>query len=828
MEPMKPRELCLQLMRADTEEEVVSILTEAGYWQEPRSWRYLGGIDNNFSSIGNQQSEAIAALVEKIVNGVDSRLINACFEAGTDPTSAAAPESIREAVAKFYEERPGIDSERAGRIAEWDDIQTTAEGRLLTVAVTGHKPENGWPSITIADQGEGQTPDSFPDTFMSLHRSNKLRIPFVQGKFNMGGTGALSFTGREHRVQLVVSRRNPRLLSADHSDRDEEWGFTIVRREPPAGSVRSSVFTYLAPVGVNEPRRGSVLSFKADGWPIFPEITRDSKDAYSREAAHGALVKLYEYTWSGTKSNVIWSGGGLLRRLDQALPELALPVRLYECRAYKGHAGSFETNVLGLTARLERDRAEKLEPGFPVTSVIDLDGAKVRTQVFAFKKDQAADYRTHKNAVIFAVNGQTHATQTADFFRRKSVKKSYLADSLLVSVDCSSIDGQQREDLFMNSRDRLRDTPISERLLAELEEFLHTNQQLRDLQNRRREENLKEKLDDSQPLASALEDLMKQSPTLSKLFLKGLNITSPFPPKDGTGEGDKGTFEGKPYPTYFRFAGKGDREHLRRDAYLNVRSRVAFETDAQEDYFLRDLDRGTWEVLLISPDGTGTSLPNCRMDGPSEGVANLKLELPSDVVVGEKLDLLVSVTDPSRVEPFENHLELDIRAQRNSTPGGTGGRKNRNRGKGSKGTSASLALPNIKRVAEEQWAELSDIHTWTEDSALVIVSAEGEEDASVYDFYVNVDNKYLRSAQKEGREDPRLLEKKFTYSLVLMGLALIQDRSDESVQGSDGDERASEEAESTERFVSRVSEALSIVALPLLEVLSGLELDELP
>ena len=47
-------------------------------------------------------------------------------------------------------------------------------------------PQAGRPCLTVADQGEGQTPDTFPDTFMSIQRNNKLRIPFVQGKFNMG------------------------------------------------------------------------------------------------------------------------------------------------------------------------------------------------------------------------------------------------------------------------------------------------------------------------------------------------------------------------------------------------------------------------------------------------------------------------------------------------------------------------------------------------------------------------------------------------------------------------------------------------------------------
>ncbi|MCH6550609.1 MAG: hypothetical protein IH804_01175 [Planctomycetes bacterium] len=35
------------------------------------------------------------------MNSVDSHLINACFEAGIDPTSADPPKSIREAAARF-------------------------------------------------------------------------------------------------------------------------------------------------------------------------------------------------------------------------------------------------------------------------------------------------------------------------------------------------------------------------------------------------------------------------------------------------------------------------------------------------------------------------------------------------------------------------------------------------------------------------------------------------------------------------------------------------------------------------------------------------------
>src|SRR5207302_4841651 len=121
---------------------------------------------------------------------------------------------------------------------------------------------------------------------------------FVQGKFNMGGTGALAFCSKPNHLQLIVSRRNPALLNKSASRRDSEWGFTVVRREPPVGNQRSSFYSYLAPVTARQ-RDGAVLSFPAREWTIFPDVTASSRGAYRRNATHGSLVKLYEYSWKG-------------------------------------------------------------------------------------------------------------------------------------------------------------------------------------------------------------------------------------------------------------------------------------------------------------------------------------------------------------------------------------------------------------------------------------------------------------------------------------------------------------------------------------------------
>ncbi len=133
------QELCLALMRADTDGEIVTLLTNAGFWNDPAVWRYIGDAENNYSQVGNQQAEPIASLAEKLVNSIDARVTNACLMAGIDPTSDDAPKSVREAVAKFY----GNGADRSGHIVNWDKPKTLAESLLITVGREGTGPPEG-------------------------------------------------------------------------------------------------------------------------------------------------------------------------------------------------------------------------------------------------------------------------------------------------------------------------------------------------------------------------------------------------------------------------------------------------------------------------------------------------------------------------------------------------------------------------------------------------------------------------------------------------------------------------------------------------------------
>jgi hypothetical protein len=84
------QQLCLSLMQADTEAAVIALLSEAGFWDERDAWRYYGDCESNFSTIYNQASRSDAALVEKIVNCVDARLLNECQLAKIDPEGPLA------------------------------------------------------------------------------------------------------------------------------------------------------------------------------------------------------------------------------------------------------------------------------------------------------------------------------------------------------------------------------------------------------------------------------------------------------------------------------------------------------------------------------------------------------------------------------------------------------------------------------------------------------------------------------------------------------------------------------------------------------------------
>ena len=96
------RQLFDKLYFAHTEDDIGKIINTYPDIFKHENWFPLGGNDNNFGVIENQQSSPIAALIEKITNSIDAFLMKKCLEAGIDPKSNRAPRSMEEAKVKFF------------------------------------------------------------------------------------------------------------------------------------------------------------------------------------------------------------------------------------------------------------------------------------------------------------------------------------------------------------------------------------------------------------------------------------------------------------------------------------------------------------------------------------------------------------------------------------------------------------------------------------------------------------------------------------------------------------------------------------------------------
>lgn len=523
---MNDRELFDRLILAEDESEVERILEAEGYGLENEdAWQTLGGIETNFSQVGNQQAEATGALVEKIINGIDAVLMEACHREGIEPQGPDAPQSMNEAVQRFFPIRDG----RLENITSSE--QTSLADNIQLVAVGDKKS----PSYLIIDRGEGQTPLSFPDTFLSLNRPNKMRIPFVQGKFNSGGTGVLQFCGNKN-MQLIVSRRAPAAPVFPYDDTRNLWGFTVVRRVRPSAGRRSSVYVYLAP-------KGRVPHFEAESINVLPDKRSNiTPRPYAGPLQYGTCVKLYNFRW---KARSIATTEGRYE-LERYLHSPCLPFRLTETRDYTAHY--YSTTISGIWASIgassTNEEDSKVEVGFPAYAQLDLTGVgNLPYRIVVFKDRVSSRHVPH--GVFFTINGQVHGALPADFITQ-SLKFDYLRGQLLISVDCTAMEDAVREDFFMASRDRVRKNEVYEELVEALTEALREHQGLRDLNAARRKKEIEEATSGDKETGNIFNEILKSDPTLAGLFSAGNRLIT------NTGPGLPGPFSGRRFPTFFR------------------------------------------------------------------------------------------------------------------------------------------------------------------------------------------------------------------------------------------------------------------------------------
>lgn len=755
---MNSEKLFWAIFKAKDEDDLHRIVQENTLLRDNNNWFPYGGRDkndrSNFGTFENQQSNPVPALIEKITNSIDSLLLKKCRLAEIDPKSRMAPNDMATAVEKFFGIKNGDFSEvpQSGRRSIAEDIQIIAEG------------DRQVPNLIVYDNGEGQHPDDFTNTFLSISRCNKTDIPFVQGKYNMGSTGAVIFCG-EHRYQLIGSK----LFDKLNNRSSNEFGFTLVRKHPltadEEGRLKSSWYEY----------------FMIEG--IIPRFTIKELNLglYNRKFQTGSIVKLYTYALPrGSRSYVTWD---LWRDLNQYLYHPALPFLVYEKRWHNQKTPS--KPVLGNKIRLTLDDRDKKEKTITM-SISDSKIGEVPLEVHVFKQDVEQKEFINNKAVVFTVNGQVHGFLTKTFISQE-LGLSLLRDYMLIQVNCTNVKTSFRQDLFKGSRDRLNEGPKTEFLTDKIIQALKDNEELKILNQNRKNKILRESSEDKSLLESVLSNIPIDKELLKLLknnndfnIFKKLSKTRKEEKGDEKKNDKKAKYISKRFPSIFKIDLKENGEGKKiKSIPLNGKGNIKFETDVEDEYLFRPKEKGELEIAVLKAsrnkgkggDGPGPTkiedIFNVTKTGPTDQSIKITLEPKAPLNVGDEVELNARLSSPSG--DIESIFWIRIIDPQQEGP------KIKEEKKEDK-----IAPPMPIRVFEraEREGDRTWVHyNWDGNDIVKIITSQGENNKSVIDgIAVNMDcfvlKRFISRKRIETEEDIKMIKNKFFLSVYLHSLFL--------------------------------------------------------
>lgn len=762
--PIDPKQLFLKIFNAPTESALEEIIMSySDIFDNCDNWFPLGENENNFAIIKNQQANPIAALIEKITNSIDALLMKKAFEAGVVPESEDAPRSMEEAIQKFFPKNTSWDLSTF-RKKQSEEIQIVADGTPRDT------------SVIMYDNGEGQHPEKFEDTFLSLLKGNKLRIHFVQGKYNMGGSGAIVFCGKK-RYQLIASKR---------FDGTGKMGFTLVREHPLKGAERTS-------------RKETWYEyFKLNGEIPSFDINELDLKLYGRKFKTGTIIKLFSYNFPSGYS-------GFAQDLNQSINEYlfnpALPLFTVDNKERYPNNKVLELDLYGLKRRLEDEKDGYVEESFSVKVDNQTEFGKSKITCYVFKakygdKDvkktkEDIQRRFFKNnmTVLFSINGQVHGYYTSEFISR-SLKMNLLKSHLLIHVDCTYMKYEFRKELFMASRDRLKEsdeTRMLRRYLAK--ELGKAGGRLAEIAKFRKDSlsvesgSTKELLQNFTKNLPKNSDLFKLLGSAFKLDMPDKKKSKPKPQKKKKEE--KIPFLPERFPSFLNLKNKNDGKTPVTIIPLGGERTLKFQTDVEDYYFDRNEEPGDLQVGLLGTkqneveEGDGPGKPNqiedilnVNTDSPKEGIIKISFSPTNEVSVGDEMQIKVTLEGAG--EDFEQVFWVKI---------GDKEKQKQNAKKDEEDDLPEMGLPELILVYEKNPEKKKGIKTWEE-----MEEATGEEmkwetvmfplvaGENLEAIYINMDSSVLKNFKAKEKniseQQKEIAEKKYYSSVYFHTLFL--------------------------------------------------------
>ena len=744
----------MRILRSESERAVDEIVAADPLLSASENWHPLDRRNTNFNVVTNQAATGEKALTEMCTNMVDAVLLKAAHLKPVDPYGPDAPQSVLEGIRTLVP----IRGMRTGILPEADDrraLQEFAEAHLV-IGVTGGATKGEPPCFTFVDNGEGQHPQEFEDTFLSLSKGNKSGIPFVQGKYNMGSSGVLSYAGR-HWYKLVISRRY---------DVSGDWGWTLVRRQPGGGTPIAEYF-----------RPGpKIPSFPAPEW-LHPLARRNGDIDEMVRLTTGTVVKLYDYQLS-----VHPSRNNIREALNENLVSTGLPIRLIDYRNPESARRSgrralgiderslngMEFQLLRLSDNGDADGPEEDSAAGDIQKRIhDIgftehpDLGKVSVRAVELGRDLPGWLKPSRNTtrVYHAVNGQVQLKENR-YYLSQTCKLPGLKDRIILMVDASDLSEAGYNDVWKGDRETVRATGMGQLYREEVTKIISDSEILKELQRRIA-------LEETEALAKKeqtelFQGLVDADPSIAQLLPGGATVKL----RRGGSLKPRPEWIGKRSPTFLEVISREIREKGAEIGIGGKRS-IAFRTDVVNDYLIRPDNKGRVRIGVEGGQGGefswGIALNDGRLTVTFEAIADR-------VVAGDDFRVTVDLADDSMHTPVS--ADFVLRAVEHRKPRPPGPKPPPEPGEEEDGARGLPMTLWLTRDGREIGGDPSE--QWPDDFTEQDGGDVREIDADQRVYRINYDNAHFQRVLAGERTEPdkRVVTEQYRLGLLVLMMGL--------------------------------------------------------
>lgn len=609
-------DLLNELRRITTAAEVEELLD-----RESLAWQPLGNQENNVGIVRSGSSPA-QALAERMTNGIDAVIERAVTE-GTIPSDLTSP---REAVRALYD----LDGDEYSSLST-TEVREKAEDTMKVRMLAGS--DDNHLTIETDDEGIGQRPDAFPETFLSLNEDGKITKPYLIGKYGQGGSNTFDFC----EYAIIISQAST----------GGDIGWSIVRfneRLDGTETYSDGVFEYCT---------------RPDG--KIPRI-----DATVAPDWNGSTVRLVDYQASEFSNSLSPSRKSLYTVANRAMFGSLFPFILEDTRheEFDGYEGKPKRRtIVGSRYRLDGANDPVYRAGeFTRIDVGDLGELRVKYWMLE-ETGAVSQFVDQTHPVVFTLHGQRHHAEPKRFLQQTDY--SFLKDRLVVEVDCESL-SQPGKRVFSSTRDRATEGEEYRRIKAALRDAFENHDELETLNEEFRERALNESSSEQEEKAKDLLAKLLEEPDPSAVGpIKTDGSGADGGDGGGSTGGDGGIDPVEPlYETPQTVAIDNSANPIQARQGRVMRLRVKIDA---VDTFEQEPDH---EIRLEVGDDLDEALTYNNETALKDGWKRYQMAVDEDATLGETGDITVTAVWPRGTRSDTRTVEIASPPERS----GSGGR----------------------------------------------------------------------------------------------------------------------------------------------------------